>query len=502
MNETTLVIYTDGGCRKTNNSSDVGYAGWGVHGYLAELTPPKKGLGLGTTIATVNGYKPKEDSPEVNVPVTVLGYLDASGGLADSTNNKAELMSAITALNYVLITCKHGTSVGDTIVKPTSALILADSKYFLEGFTDHLDQWSRNNWRKLNGEPLKNTELWSTLHELKIALQLAGVSLRLQYVKAHDGNLGNETADEWASNGIVLSFKKDLECLPVTLYPADGYWADGEHNRMFCAPKLYFNCHAVGDNMSPDGRHVYYIGDHDKDNLLAGKPISSNTFGILYLKEPELILENVKKLQDAVTPYGRGSLVFGRLDNIYATKLLTKLKRHGTKFIHRDPKARNMDLSYNLFPKHIPVTEEMYPPRMGYAIMDVINTLEDKLELYLKNRDLVCVTDITDLLYERTETKGKVKVQMRKEFGVTTKTISPTVKYVLNGEYKELDLLQTFGIDLMPRNDLSALAAPDLKVKIITWPESSVTFKYASIVETDDNVALYCAGYSNRRVVG
>ena len=522
-NEYKMVMYSDGGCRPFKPHGDVG--GWGVHGYIAELVEPKKGLGLGGIVATEKGYLNKDKIntalpteientakavADVSLPdtfmdnrqVNLVAYLDGCGALLqEPTNNKAELKAFIEAANYALVACKHGVTINDLPVKPKSVLILADSKYVVEGFKEYLEQWRRNQWRASTGNQIKNIDYWTLVGEIKDQFLLNNIEITVSHVYGHSGNYGNESADALATNGIILGRKKDLNDFPITLSPVDKYWANGDYNRFLCAPNLYFNCHVVGNDISNDGRHVYYIGDHDKDNLLAGKPIASNTYGVLYLKNTIPELEMLKVYQDANTPFGRGSLVFGKLDTIFSTKVLTEIRKNGNKFIHRDPNIRNNDLQMGLYPKHISLTEEMYPPRMGFAIMDKLNELEDKLETYLKNRDLICVTDITDKLFETEVGKKTTKVSLRKEFGVTVKSVKVNVQYVVNGDFKNMDLVQTFGIDLLPRNDLSALASSDLRVKVITWPESAATFRYACIVETADDIAIYCAGYSNRMVI-
>lgn len=498
-NEYKIVMYTDGGCRPSGQLGDVG--GWGVHGYIADLVLPKKGLGLGAIIASDRGYL-KKDSEVAHKPVTVIGYLDGVGSVTqEPTNNKAELKAFIQALNFCLVTCKHGTIINEEKIVPKSVLILADSKYVTDGFNQYLDTWKRNQWRTSSGNQIKNIDYWTMVLDLKDELTLANISVEVIHVYGHTGDLGNEISDSWATNGIVLGRKRDLNDLPITVSPIENYWGVSNRNRFFCTQKLYFNCHVVGNDISKDGRHVYYIGDHGKDDTMAGKPISSNTFGVLYLKDPVSEIEDIKKLQDAVTPYGRGTLIFGRLDNIYNANMNIHLRKYSTKFLHKDSNTRNYDLHYGIFPKHIPITEEMYPPRMGFSIMDKLNDLEDKLETYLRNRDLICVTDITDVLYEKLDTKKKITTSLRKEFGVSTKTLTVNVKYVLNGKFNSIDLVQTFGIDLLPRNDLAALASEDIKVFIITWPESSITFRYACIVENTNDIALFCAGYSNRMVI-
>ncbi len=64
------------------------------------------------------------------------------------------------------------------------------------------------------------------------------------------------------------------------------------------------------------------------------------------------------------------------------------------------------------------------------------------------------------------------------------------------------ELIMVLGIDLPTRNALNRLATVDTKVKVITWPESRNGFRYATVIETADDVSIWVGSYSNLRVMG
>lgn len=105
------------------------------------------------------------------------------GGELDTTNNRMELMAAIEALNAL---------------KSSSNVILhTDSKYVMVGITDWMVNWKKRGWKTAAKKPVKNKDLWQALDE---AVQRHTIDWR--WVKGHDGNPGNEMADELANKGV------------------------------------------------------------------------------------------------------------------------------------------------------------------------------------------------------------------------------------------------------------------------------------------------------------
>ncbi len=105
------------------------------------------------------------------------------GGELETTNNRMELMAAIEALNVL----KGGRKV----------LLHIDSKYVMHGITEWMDAWKARGWKTANKKPVKNQDLWQALDA---AVQRHDIEWK--WVKGHDGNPGNEEADELANRGI------------------------------------------------------------------------------------------------------------------------------------------------------------------------------------------------------------------------------------------------------------------------------------------------------------
>ncbi|MGE0409975.1 MAG: ribonuclease HI [Amphiplicatus sp.] len=106
------------------------------------------------------------------------------GGEAATTNNRMELTAALEALRATA---------------DASAVILhTDSQYLRNGILDWMIRWKRNGWRTADGKPVKNKDLWEALDAARAARKIDW-----RWVKGHNGDPGNERADELARIGLA-----------------------------------------------------------------------------------------------------------------------------------------------------------------------------------------------------------------------------------------------------------------------------------------------------------
>lgn len=138
----TVKIYTDGACR-----GNPGIGGWGA----------------------LMIFEGKEK--------------ELYGGQIDTTNNQMELKAAIEALKALNETC---------IVELTT-----DSKYVMQGITQWIDNWKKNNWKTANKKDVKNKDLWIELDQA-----VSKHNVKWNWVKGHSGHRENEIADQLANKGI------------------------------------------------------------------------------------------------------------------------------------------------------------------------------------------------------------------------------------------------------------------------------------------------------------
>ena len=143
MTEKKVIVHTDGAC-----SGNPGPGGWGV-------------------ILDYNGTRK-----------------ELCGGEANTTNNRMELMGAISAL--------------ESLKRPCPVEMHVDSNYVKDGITKWIHGWKKNGWKTAGKKPVKNAELWQ---RLDAALKQHQVSWH--WVKGHAGHDGNERADELAREGMA-----------------------------------------------------------------------------------------------------------------------------------------------------------------------------------------------------------------------------------------------------------------------------------------------------------
>jgi ribonuclease HI len=107
-----------------------------------------------------------------------------SGGEADTTNNRMELLAAISAL--------------ETLGRATAITIVTDSAYVKDGITSWIHGWKKRGWKTSANKPVKNEDLWRRLDSA-----VAQHQVRWEWVKGHAGHVENERADELARAGMA-----------------------------------------------------------------------------------------------------------------------------------------------------------------------------------------------------------------------------------------------------------------------------------------------------------
>jgi len=77
------------------------------------------------------------------------------------------------------------------------ARLHTDSQYVQLGISEWIYSWKKRGWRTADKKPVKNEDLWRRLDELAGAHEIEWL-----WVRGHDGNAGNERADELANLGV------------------------------------------------------------------------------------------------------------------------------------------------------------------------------------------------------------------------------------------------------------------------------------------------------------
>ncbi len=106
------------------------------------------------------------------------------GGEAETTNNRMELMAAISAL--------------EALKKKSKVDLWTDSVYVRSGITGWVHGWKKNGWKTADKKPVKNAELWQRLDALNQKHEVTW-----HWLKGHAGHPENERADELARTGMA-----------------------------------------------------------------------------------------------------------------------------------------------------------------------------------------------------------------------------------------------------------------------------------------------------------
>jgi ribonuclease HI len=102
-----------------------------------------------------------------------------SGGEAQTTNNRMELLAAISAL--------------EALTRPCKVTVTTDSRYVMQGIEEWVPRWISNGWRTADKKPVKNQDLWQ-----RLATAVAPHQVRWKWVKGHAGHVENERVDQAA----------------------------------------------------------------------------------------------------------------------------------------------------------------------------------------------------------------------------------------------------------------------------------------------------------------
>jgi ribonuclease HI len=111
---------------------------------------------------------------------------ELSGGELLTTNNRMEMMAAISGLN--------------ALTKPCRVTLSTDSRYVMDGLTKWIKGWQRNGWKTADKKPVKNADLWQALLDAAKPHRIEWV-----WVKGHAGHPENERADRLASDAAIAA---------------------------------------------------------------------------------------------------------------------------------------------------------------------------------------------------------------------------------------------------------------------------------------------------------
>jgi len=106
--------------------------------------------------------------------------LELSGGELNTTNNRMELMGVIIGLESLKESC--------------DVTVVSDSKYVVDAFNKKwIDSWQNKNWKKSDGKPVLNKELWQ-----RLLVAISKHKVTFLHIMGHNGHEYNERCDKIA----------------------------------------------------------------------------------------------------------------------------------------------------------------------------------------------------------------------------------------------------------------------------------------------------------------
>jgi len=384
-----------------------------------------------------------------------------------------------------------------------SANIFCDCQSVIEGVNTYMHQWEKNGWTKTNGQPPVNLEFWQELAALKNKLGQKDTQFSLKWVKAHDGDFGNERADCYASMGRMVSRQQAaLENIPATpqdikrwtqlFRPAAGFW---NNNQIKTSP-LITQKHCYASNSFDRPKGVYFLGNHGKDDDLFAHRKADTSTTILILKEPEDHLEKFLDFHKQVITHNTVYAI--NLDVIYSPLVVREVDLFGIDHYLDVTQKHNNTIVHLHDDARTPVSREYRPPLLSNTGFKELLDYYELALMYQRRDELLLYHDVTSLLYQ--PEKGKLKLNAELVAGVRTFDLEVAYRDK-DGSQKLTKLVACLNVDIPDRNCLKKLESLEPKVTIVTWMTSDNAFRYAGVVECTQGLGLWVGNHSNLRFV-
>lgn len=470
------VFYTDGSAKPSHGS---GYKiGWGVHGYVYQEQASKP-VNAGEYTLTTIGYikKNKIDQHELVEPLSYINGLGSS--LDTATNNAAEL----SALLNILIKARE--------LKLSTVYVLTDSEYVKKGTKEWLPKWVENQWIKQDGQPVANDTLWKSIYLELQAFRVQDIQFNIEWIKAHDGRLGNVQADLLASIGCNYSYSH-IETTEFMESNPKGYWKyETNKHPLLNFNRIYFN--SLEQYNTPGH---YYQADPGGNDFIIGKRLPETGYSVIRLAEPDTVIESVKAKQYDISR-AMNAIFMIKIDNTHNKAIHPYISTYGKHALYRFKKNNNLIFVDDL---NTPITVEINPTGLSLRAIDSFNFIEEILDAVIAmkanqinaNIDLYAIQlqDITDIFYDLS---GK-KTELRPEFIVGYSNTTMVIKR----EGRTFTVPFMLGTDCPPRNNLKRLESLNPKVTLVTFTETENTFRYCTIIECDNAVGIYSNFFADK----
>lgn len=469
-------IYTDGGFKQRSGK---GYAGWGIY-----VETDKASFSIGGKVTDEK-----------------------------QTNNTGELQGCLEAILVA------------SMLEEDHPEFYLDSRYVMDPLRNGTaKRWAKNNWRKEDGEPVKNVKLWSRILG---ELQQSGARPKYHWVKGHSGNFGNECADNAASEGVEINYRGEdayfyqihkgtLEDVPYTVKRVYKMGSVVEEKKpeqpisqepqkpakpekkakpkppspFLATARLITSTH-FKHRATVCGRHVFYGSTYeDKDEIKArnfGKPSAHALMAVSYLKEEIPVLNELMDKVNQTAPKGIHKPVIIGWDKIKSGPKWPKFV-DGSIYSEITRDSRN-----DLIIDDKLLTQYLDKPRLAQEGLEMLNIMQLILQNYIDNiKTNVEYIDCTDYFVQVKDNGKKV-----------TYDIQPTIdetKPLIIGKGKDAIRL-IIGHDSPDRNAIKRIITADKTTAaqfiLVKTNITTKSFRHYLIVEADGEIGIFGNPYAN-----
>jgi len=462
------IFYVDGSAYP-----NPGYWGAGLHGYMygENSIGKKSGDKPNNYIISNLGYLETNNAAKLEyqtvIPTFYMDGYTTHDGVG--TNNTAEVVGIIEAINYVV----NYSSTTNTV---KSLIIKTDSKYAIHIYDKLLKD---PEWRLT---VTKNVEYWEMMENAINYAKANGLDIAVTKVLGHSTSLGNNLADRLAYLGRELSTRNSKNDIVIKATTGK-YWKPKiEKHPLIPYKQLFF---LNGQTEIP----MYAILNY-KTDVEPGKKSHEASFGLVMPKN------KIPEIENVMTEYMKHLKGINLISSVNLDVLYSQFVYHYHKLFGNDIFSFNYrGRRYLSALEGEPIVTEVYPPGLAKQALEKVIMLSQHIADY-RERDKVktqaIYTDITGMFFQPNEK------------GVPTITIDNTLKYVTVDYTTKTGIQATIplqlGKDIINRNQLKKLEKLDPVVTLLTHELQPGVIEYHVIIETraTEDYSIWCNFFSNK----
>lgn len=521
----SIVLYTDGGA-----NPNPGPTGSGIHGYIFDdkevaakpvelanfttenINEPRKDKSKGeggdkrgansidyaTPTKTGYAYLDKKNFSKIEKtlvkPIAYFEQAFAHDGAA--TNNVGEMEG----LEKAYLAIKHILDAGFKVV---NVFVLADSQYVIKTFNEYVGKYKQNGWITTAGTPVKNREIIESCEELKSSILAKGVKIKLEWVRGHGDDLGNNIADYMATIA-CRSARYRRETQVGKWFTPKQYWEnETDRHPLMMMKRGYFNRRK---EYNEPGTY-FQIEPSDKDTLIGKR--DNEAYSIVILNEPCQFQESVREAQGR---FGQeeNKIILLRNEVLYNKNVQRYIKSHGSMCL--GPSRSMNDVS---FVNKTVICQEHNPPALFYRVLEIFSFMKERLDDFREQTGKedfepgvrgkygsTTVHDVTDEFYTVEEKKvGNTiseKMVLKSNFTVGYRNHTFTVKESVDGKDEIYQVPVALGMDIPGRNALKQLEEHYPRIYMLSWESAPEVLRYAFVVDCITGTAIWSNHHCDR----